>query len=114
MRRVCESTLLMMCIDPSGDDARVAQCQPAIYRMQRIEQWCVAAPVASQIELGVRDGRGCEIGVNIGPAERVNGLLGISDENEGSVTVERRSQNVPLHRIGVLEFIHQYVAVAVP
>ncbi len=58
--------------------------------------------------------RGVEIAEHISPAEGVNGLLRVADQDERPVAVERVAQNAPLSRIGVLELVHQHDLVVLP
>ena len=60
------------------------------------------------------DARGLEVGVHVGAAEAVDRLLGVADEHQRAVPVERLAQDRPLHRVGVLELVDQHHAVARP
>ena len=56
---------------------------------------------------------GVQVGVHVGAAERVDGLLGVADQHERHpARAERAPQDVPLHGIRVLELVHQHDAVA--
>ena len=79
-----------------------------------LEQTFVAAPIHVKGPLRLHDLARLEVGVYVSTTEGVNGLLGVADEDQGrSTAAERLVHDVPLHRIGVLEFIDQDDVVAV-
>ena len=49
-----------------------------------------------------------EVGVDVGAAEGVDRLLGVTDEHERRVAVEGAVEHAPLHRVGVLELVDQH------
>ena len=76
----------------------------------------VAAPVLRERRAVIGRLAGREVGVHVRAAEGVDGLLRIADQDERRVAVEREPQDVPLHRVGVLELVdeHDPVAAAQP
>ena len=53
--------------------------------------------------------------MHVGPAERVDGLLGVADQHQRRLALaEGAVHDVPLHRVGVLEFVDQDDVVALP
>ena len=76
-----------------------------------LEQRPVGTPVRSEREPR-RAGlvRGLEVGVHVRAAERVDRLLGVGDQDEGRIvtgTSEQSREDLPLHRVGVLELVDQ-------
>ena len=66
--------------------------------------------VPSSGALGARRLDGVEVGVHVGPAEPVDGLLRVADEHErgaGALRAEQRPEDLPLDRIGVLELVDE-------
>ena len=56
-----------------------------------------------------------QVGMDVGAAETVNGLLGIADHGQGMAAArldEDALEDRPLHVVGVLEFVDQGMAVA--
>ena len=91
-------------LDRVHDDAGVAERGAGQDRGEPVEHGRVGAPVAVQ-RLRGRVGAGAQVGGDVGAAEPVDRLLRVADEHEGAVPVERGPQDVPLHRVGVLELV---------
>ena len=49
-----------------------------------------------------------QVGVDVAAAEGVDRLLGVADQDHRGVPGERPLQDLPLHRVGVLEFVDQH------
>ena len=77
--------------------------------VQGPDQARFGAPVGVQFVLGVRGGGRFHVGADIRPAEAVNGLLRVADEEEpvALVPAEDPAEDLPLLGIGVLELIDQ-------
>ena len=74
--------------------------------LNSLEQLLVGAVIGGQAEhVCLIDG--IEIGVNIGSAEPIDRLFWVSYGDEGFVG-ERCLEDLPLHPIGVLEFVDKY------
>ena len=58
--------------------------------------------------------RGVEVADDVGAAEGVDRLLRVADQDERRVAVEGGAQDVPLHRVGVLELVDEHHPVARP
>ena len=93
-------------------DPLVPEPGVAEQRVVGLEQPLVAAPV--DLERGARAGRprGLQVRVDVGAAERVDRLLGVADEDQRRVLAEREPDDVPLHRVGVLELVDEHDAEA--
>ena len=61
-----------------------------------------------QRELLVRGRHRLAIGRDVGAAETVDRLLGVTDQDQRAVAVEGALQDLPLHRVGVLELVDQH------
>ena len=98
------------------DDAWIAERGSAEQRVESAQQVGVAAPVLRESRAMVGDLGGREVGLHVRAAEGVDRLLRISDQHERGGAVEGETQDVPLHRVGVLELVdeHHPVAAAQP
>jgi len=94
------------------DDVGVAQGSAAKHGLQPGDQRRVAAPVAGEGPPGQCVGRGGEVRGQVGTAEGVDRLLRVADQHQRGRAVERRPQDLPLHRVGVLELVDQHHPVA--
>ena len=101
-------------LDRQHPDPLVAERCAAEDRGHPVEQQRVAAPVGRQGAHDRRRRAGLEVGVHVGAAEAVDGLLRVADQHQGAVAVERLAQDRPLHRVGVLELVDQHHPVARP
>ncbi len=93
-------------------DAPVAQRRAGEDGVERVEQRRVAAPVDGQRGVVRRRLRGLQVADDVGAAEGVDRLLRVADQHQRGVAVEGEPQDVPLHRVGVLELVDQHDAVA--
>ena len=93
-------------------DARVAERRAAEDGGEAVEQGGVGAIAGRQGADGAGGGDGVEVGEDVGAAEAVDRLLGVADQHERRVAVERVAQDGPLHRVGVLELVDQHDRVA--
>ena len=96
-------------------DARVAERDPVEQGVVGVDETpgrCASCGRASRVVAPL--GR-VEVGVHVGAAERVDRLLRIADQHErrGAVA-ERRADDVPLHRVGVLELVDHHDPEALP
>ena len=94
------------------EDARVSERDVADHMSEGVDQRPVAAPVGAQRRLRRRGLGGEQVGDHVGAAERVDGLLRVADQHQGAVAVERALQDLPLHRVGVLELVDEHDLVA--
>ena len=88
-------------------DVLVTKLHPAHQGIDPLHDGSIAAPVGLERGVVVCLLGGVEVAVDVGTAERVDGLLGIADQNQRPMAVERPLQNRPLGRIGVLELVDQ-------
>ena len=101
-------------LDRQHPDPLVAERCAAEDRGHPVEQRRVAAVVGRQRAHHGRRRARLEVGVHVGAAEAVDGLLRVADQHQGAVAVERLAQDRPLHRVGVLELVDQHHPVARP
>ena len=87
--------------------SRVAQLRATHQRLEGRHQRRVAAPVVGQRRLRSGGACGSQIGEHVTAAEGVDRLLGVADQNQRCVPGEGQPQDVPLHRVGVLELVDQ-------
>jgi len=88
--------------------------------VEGVDEALVAAPVDLQRGLGTGPAGGIEVGVDVGPPERVDRLFGVADKHErgpgicggGRRPAECPAHDFPLDRVGVLELVHQRHPVA--
>ncbi len=100
--------------DGRRHDLRVAEGGAAVQVVQRGEQRRVAAPVGAERLGPVGVGAGRQVGQHLGAAEGVDRLLRVADEDQVGVAVEGGAQDLPLHRVGVLELVDQHDGEALP
>ena len=93
-------------------DPRVAEPRVAEQRVVGLQQPLVAAPVDLERGAGAGAARGLQVGVDVGAAERVDRLLGVADEHERRPLAEGQLDDLPLHRVGVLELVDEHDAEA--
>ena len=89
-------------------DIRVAHVQGIQERVVRGQQGLIAAPVLGESEPAARHPGRLQVGVHIGAAERVDGLLRVADQHQRGLPVpERPAHYLPLDRIGVLKLVDE-------
>ena len=93
-------------------DSRIAELHATHDSLDPADHGMVAAPVGEQRRSMICVVRGVEIAENVCPAEGVDGLLRIADEDQGAMTVEGGLEDRPLGRVGVLELVDEDQAVA--
>ena len=93
---------------------RVAEFGAAQHRLQAVDERLVAAPVVPEGLLVAGGVRGLQVGDDVAAAERVDGLLGIADQDHRRVAAERPVDDLPLHRVGVLELVDHHDRPALP
>ena len=103
-------------LDRVDGDPLVAERGAVEQVPQRLQQRRVAAPVGAERRAVAAGPGGPQVGDHVGAAERVDRLLGVADQHQRAVTVERALEDLPLHRVGVLELVdhHHPVAAAHP
>ena len=110
-RRGCRSpdqpAVLVVRLDVEDGDPGVAQLGAAAQLLQRVDQGCVAAPVGGQRPAGRSRAGRLQVGDDVAPAEGIDRLLGVTDQDQRRVAGERPVEHVPLHRVGVLELVDQ-------
>ena len=104
----------MVCCDGVHDDLVGPQSRTAVETFQGTHQSLVTAPVNVKGGNISGDLDRFQVGHDVGAAEGIDRLLGITDENQRHRTVEGGGQDVPLQRICVLEFVDQGDPVARP
>ena len=95
-------------LDGVDHDALVAELGALEHGLDRVEQRPVGAPVDAQ---GLRGGRGLgglEVGDDVATAEGVDGLLGVADQHHRGGLGEGAPEDLPLHRVGVLELVDEH------
>ena len=88
--------------------SRVAEFGAAQHGLQPIHQCTVAAPVLAECLSHARGFGGCQIRDDVPAAERVDGLLGIADQDQRRPAGEGAIDHLPLHRVGVLELVDHH------
>ncbi len=72
------------------------------------DQTCRRALVAAQRGRGLHHLPGLQVGMQVGIAEAVDGLLGVADQEQRCIgAMVDAAENRKLQRIGVLEFVNQ-------
>ena len=69
---------------------------------RRCAGWCRASPAWCAVA------RGREVGDDVAAAEGVDRLLGVADQHHRGVAREGAVEDLPLHRVGVLELVDQH------
>ncbi len=101
-------------LDRVHHDPLVPELGGAEQRLQPPEERLVGAVVDPEgLGRARRLGRP-EVGHDVAAAEGVDGLLGVADEHHGRRPGERPVEDLPLHRVGVLELVDQHDLPAVP
>jgi hypothetical protein len=95
-------------VDIVHDDPRVAEFGAAQHDLKPVDERAVAAPVGAEGLLVARRLRGLQIGDDVAAAERIDGLLGVADQNQRGALGERAVDDLPLHRVGVLELVDHH------
>ncbi len=95
-------------------DLLVAEGGATDQRFQTVDQRLVAAPVDVQGTDLVGLPNRVEVAVDVGAAERVDGLLGVADQDHRSVSRKGPAHDLPLDRVSVLELVDHDHPVAVP
>ena len=94
-------------------NARLSELGTGEERVVRAQEARITAPVHIERPLGLHVVLGPEIGVHVGPAKRVDRLLGIADQDKGRPLItERAVHDLPLDGIGVLELVDENDVVA--
>src|SRR5690606_34740570 len=76
--------------------------------IHRIDEGLIRAVISRQTKAKMGRIPGLEIDLEVGAAERVDGLLGVADEPERLFAlVEDGAEDRPLHRVGVLELVDE-------
>ena len=111
-------------VDGGGHNIDVADGWIAVGRpiqevVQGMEARAIGSPVGVQRKppLHRLPPDGIEVDGDVCPAEPVDGLLGVADEDQcasGVSPTEQRREDLPLHAIGILELIDQHQLVAGP
>ena len=78
---------------------------PSRTRSSRSHQGGVAAVVGVEGEQGVGPVAGPEVGDHVAAAEGVDRLLGVADQHQRHLPGEGALDDLPLHRVGVLELV---------
>ncbi len=87
------------------DDLRITESGSPQDHLQALNQIAVATPVGRERPLHTCGFRSLEIGDDVSAAERVDGLLRIPDEDQRRAARECTIDHLPLHGVGVLEFV---------
>ena len=99
---------LMVGLNLVHDDLGTAELGAAEHHLQPFDQSGIAAPVGAEGLLVARGLRGAQVGVDIAAAEPVDGLFGVTDEHQRGLSGEGPFQDLPLHRVGVLELVDHH------
>ena len=90
-------------------DPLVAEPGAGEQRVVGVDQRLVGSAVVAQRGARPRDLGRLEVGVYVGPAERIDRLLGVGDEHERDAPFrERAIEDLPLGRVGVLELVDEH------
>ncbi len=95
-------------LDVVDHDPLVAELGPREQPLRLGEQRRVTAPVDREGLLRGRGLRRLEVRRDIAAAERVDRLLRVADQHHRGVTGERPVEDLPLHRVGVLELVDEH------
>ena len=95
-------------------DLFVAELRATPENVQPSHQGVVAAPVGAQRPDLIRLPDRVQIAVDVGAAERVDGLLRVADHDQRGVPVEGAPDDLPLDRVGVLELVDEHHPIAIP
>ena len=106
--RAGQPAALVVGRDLADHDVRVPELGAAEHHLQGVDQRLVAAPVGAQGPPLAGGLRRLEVRRDVAAAERVDGLLGVTDEDQRAVPVEGRVDDLPLHRVGVLELVDHH------
>ena len=95
-------------------DLFVAELRAAPEDVQPGHQGVIAAPVGAERSDLIRLPDRVQVAVDVGAAERVDGLLRVADHDQRGVPVEGAADDLPLDRVGVLELVDEHHAIAIP
>ena len=95
-------------LDRVHDDAFLAELGAVQHGVEGVEQRTVRAPVDAEGLGGRRRLRGLEVGDDVTAAEGVDRLLGVTDQHHRGGLGEGPLEDLPLHRVGVLELVDQH------
>jgi hypothetical protein len=96
----------------SHHDAGVTQCSFAEDVTEPFDERLVAAPVRGQGCLGASLLPRLQVSHHVAAAKGVDRLLRVADQHQRLMAVEGAVQDLPLHRVGVLELVDQHDGVA--
>ena len=99
--------LLVVRLDGVYDDPLVAEGRALEQHLHGVEQRLVGAPVDAQRLPGRRGLGGGQVGDDVAAAERVDRLLRVADQHHRGLPAEGAVEDLPLHRVGVLELVDQ-------
>ena len=109
--RRLEQTRFAVCVgraDGPMDDVVVAEAGAVEERVEGVDKALVAAPVRRQRLPGEGALGGAEVGVDVGPAEGIDRLLGVADQDQGRPCfAEGAAHDLPLDRVRVLELVDE-------
>ena len=106
--------LLVFSRDLAYGDSFVTEGSVTQQHIKCLDQRLVTAPIDGQTShlVGLPDS--VEIAEDVRATEGVDRLLGVADQDQRGVLVERAAQDLPLDGVGVLELVHHDDAVALP
>ena len=109
-----EPPLLMISRHRAYHDSLVTESSATEQHIKPRDQCLVTASIDGEAHhlVGLLDG--VEIAEDVCPTEGVDRLLGVADQDQRGVSVERAAEDFPLDGIGVLELVHHDDAVALP
>ena len=113
-RRADQPALVVVGRDVAHHDPVVAERGAGEQPLEGVEQRLVAAPVDRQRLLHGGGVGGLEVGRDVAAAERVDRLLGVADQHHRGVPAEGPVEDLPLHRVGVLELVDEHDAPPLP
>ena len=93
--------------DRTDHDARVAELHTADEAERAGNEVPVAPEVRAEIPF-VGDRRGAQVGIDVGAAEAIDGLFRVADGDHRGAPDECGAEHLPLHGVGVLEFVDQH------
>ena len=108
VRGIGESMAVVPCLDVMHHDVGVAECRTAQHGLEAVDQCGIAAPVHLERAAVLGGLGGLQVGHDVATAEGVDGLLRITDEDHRRAATEGPFDDLPLHRVGVLEFVDHH------
>ena len=100
--------------DRPDEDLRVSELGALEQRGEPVDEGGVAAVVRGERGAPGRGAGGREVGDDVAAAERVDRLLRVADEDHRRVAGEGAVEDLPLHRVGVLELVDEHHPPALP